>query len=85
MINIDTMIHFFKCSSIINISILTISSLLMMTSDIAYNMHTKLGIWSGSKETHKQIMYRLIGNYKILIIIFNIVPYFALCCCINNG
>jgi len=76
--------QFFKCCSIINISILVISSLLIMTSDLVYNIHTKLGIWEGSKKTHKQSMYSVLGNYKILIIIFNIVPYFALCCCINN-
>ena len=52
-----------------------------MTSDLGYNMHTKFGAWEGSKEAHKQAMYSLIGNYKILIIIFNVVPYFALCCC----
>ena len=79
-----TMIHFFKCCSIINISILVISSLIIMTSDLGYNIHTKLGIWEGSKETHKQLMYSLLGNYKILIIVFNVVPYFALCCCISN-
>ena len=83
--DIPTMIQFFKCSSIINISILIISSLIIMTSDFGYNMHTKLGIWEGSKEAHKQSMYSLIGNYKILVIIFNVVPYFVLCCCINNG
>ena len=83
--DIATMIQFFKCSSIINISILAISSLIIMKSDLGYNMHTKLGIWEGSKEAHKQSMYSLMGNYKILIIIFNVVPYFVLCCCISNG
>ena len=83
--DIATMIQFFKYSSIINISILAISSLIIMKSDLGYNMHTKLGLWEGSKEAHKQSMYSLIGNYKILIIIFNVVPYFVLCCCISNG
>ena len=80
--DIATMIEFFKCCSIINISILLILSILIMTTDIVYNMHTKLGFWEGSKEAHKQSMYSFLGNYKIFIIIFNIVPYFALCCCI---
>lgn len=79
--DIATMTEFFKCCSIINISILVISSVVIMTSDLGYNMHTKFGAWEGSKEAHKQAMYSLIGNYKILIIIFNVVPYFALCCC----
>ena len=76
--DIATMIQFFKCCSIINISILAISSLIIMKSDLGYNMHTKLGIWEGSREAHKQSMYSLLGNYKMLIIIFNVVPYLTL-------
>ena len=74
------MTEFFKWCSIINIIMLAIGSVFIMTSDLAYNVHTKLGVWEGSKEAHKQSMYSLLGNYKILIIIFNVVPYFALCC-----
>ena len=40
------------------------------------------GVWEGSKEAHKQSAYKILGNYKILTIVFNAVPYFALCCCI---
>ena len=80
--DIATMTEFFKCCSIINFSILLIASIIMMTTDFTYNVHTKLGVWEGSKETHKQTMYSLIGNYKMLITIFNVVPYLALCCCI---
>ena len=80
--DIATMTEFFKCCSIINISILVITSLLIMTSDLAYNVHTKLGVWEGSKEIHKQSMYSTLGNYKMLILVFNVIPYFALCCCI---
>ena len=72
--------EFFKYCSIINIFILLMASILMITTDLAYRVHTKLGIWEGSKEAHKQTMYSLLGNYKILIIIFNVVPYFTLCC-----
>ena len=82
--DIATLTDFFKYCTIINVAILLIS-IITMASDFAYNMHTKLGIWEGSKEAHKQSMYSLIGNYKILIIIFNVVPYFVLCCCISNG
>jgi len=79
--DIATMTEFFKYCSIINISILAISAIVLMTSDLAYNVHTKLGVWTGSKEDHKKLVYSIIGNYKILITVFNIVPYFALCCC----
>ena len=73
-----TMIQFFKYCSIINISILIVSSLMIMTSDFVYNIHTKLGAWEGSKEAHKQLMYSWAGNYKIVIIVFNVVPYLVL-------
>ena len=79
--DIATLTEFFKYCTIINFAILLISTI-MMASDFAYNVHTKLGVWEGSKEAHKQLGYSILGNYKILTIIFNAVPYFALCCCI---
>ncbi len=83
--DIATMTEFFKCCSIINFSILLIASIMIiMTKDFTYNVHSKLGVWEGSKEAHKQSTYSILGNYKILIIIFNVVPYFALSCCISN-
>ena len=83
--DIATMTEFFKCCSIINFSILLITfSIIIMAKDFTYNVHSKLGFWEGSKEAHKQSMYSILGNYKIFIIIFNVVPYFALSCCISN-
>ena len=79
--DIATLTEFFKYCTIINFAILLISTI-MMASDFAYNVHTKLGVWEGSKEAHKQLGYSILGNYKILTIIFNAVPYFALCCCL---
>ena len=79
--DITIMTEFFKWCSIINIIILAIGSVVIMTSDLAYNVHTKLGVWEGSKDAYKQTMYLLLGKYKILIFIFNVVPYFALLCC----
>ena len=72
--------EFFKYCSIINFLILAFASLTLWTSDLAYNIHTKLGVWSGSKEEHKKSVYSIMGNYKILIMIFNVVPYFVLSC-----
>ena len=79
--DIATLTEFFKYCTIINVAILLIS-IITMASDFAYNVHTKLGVWEGSKEAHKQSAYKILGNYKILTIVFNAVPYFALCCCI---
>ena len=83
--DIATMTEFFKYCSIINFSILLIVFIMIiMTKDFTYNVHSKLGYWEGSKEAHKQSMFSILGNYKMLIIIFNVVPYFTLCCCISN-
>ena len=79
--DIATLTDFFKYCTIINVAILLIA-IITMASDFAYNVHTKLGVWEGSKEAHKQSGYKILGNYKILTIVFNAVPYFALCCCI---
>ena len=79
--DIATLTDFFKYCTIINVAILLIS-IITVASDFAYNMHTKLGVWEGSKEAHKQSAYKILGNYKILTIVFNAVPYFALSCCI---
>jgi len=79
--DINTLTDFFKYCTIINFAILLIFTITMRT-DLIYNVHTKYGFWKGSKEAHKQLGYSILGNYKILTIIFNAVPYFALCCCI---
>ena len=78
--DITTLTEFLKYCTIINFTFLLISTITMRT-DLIYNVHTKFGIWEGSKEAHKQSGYKIIGNYKILTIVFNAVPYFALCCC----
>ena len=77
--DIATLTEFLKYCTIINFLFLLISTIIMRT-DLIYNVHTKFGIWEGSKEAHKQLGYSILGNYKILIMIFNAVPYFALCC-----
>ena len=77
--DIDMLTEFFKYCTVINAVIILISTL-MSRSDSAYSLHVKSGLWKGSKEAHSQLVYSLLGNYKILIIMLNAVPYFALCC-----
>ena len=77
--DIPSLIIFLKYCTIINFLIFLFSTI-MMKSDLVYNIHTKIGIWEGSKKDHKQLWYSILGNYKVLTIIFNAVPYFVLCC-----
>ena len=77
--NMVTLMEFLKYCTIVNVSFLVISTLILAT-DLIYSLHTKFGLWEGSKEAHKQLCFSILGQYKILIIIFNAVPYFVLCC-----
>jgi len=83
--DIATMTQFFKYCSIINVSMLIITSIIWsLFPDFTYNINNKLFSLGFSKEEHNQIMYKTLGYYKIVIIVFNVVPYFVLCCCISN-
>ena len=74
-----SLIDFFKWCTIINFSILMSWSIIWpFLKDFAYNIHSKYW-FSGTKEEFSQLIYRLFGNYKILIILFNLVPYIAIC------
>jgi len=77
--DLETLTIFFKYCTIINF-ILLLMSTIMLRTHLVYNIHTKFGIWEGSREAHKQLGYSMLGNYKILTIIFNAVPYLVLCC-----
>ncbi len=77
--DIVTLTDFFKYCTIINLLFLLMGVIPLMT-DLVYNIHSKLGFWEGSKEAHKQTAYSILGNFKILWIVFNLVPYIVLCC-----
>ncbi len=73
--------EFFKYCTIINFAFLLVSTIVMRT-DSFYSMHSKWGLWQGSEEAHKQMVYSIMGNFKVLWTVFNLVPYIVLCCCI---
>ncbi len=75
--DIDQVKEFLMWCSIINISLLTISGLMMIClGGLAYRIHSKLfGI---SREAFNVMLYSFLGAYKILVIMFNVVPWIAL-------
>ena len=77
MITIDSVTTFFGWCSVINIALLVASSLLLMVSkEPVAKIHGKL---FGVKQKEVQLTYfQYLGNYKIAIIVFNLVPYIAL-------
>lgn len=77
MIDAELLRDFFMWCTIINVAILLISFLfLSFSGNFVYKMH---GSWFPmSREEFTTSIYRLLGIMKILVIIFNAVPYIAL-------
>lgn len=75
--NMDQLTEFFKWMTIINIGLLLFSTFAVMAlKSLMVNMHTKL---FGVSETQISVaVYAYLGLFKVLIIVFNIVPYIAL-------
>ena len=75
--NIEQLIEFFKWMSIVNIGLLLFSTFAVLTmKSLMVKMHSKL---FGVTETQiSQVVYAYLGIFKVLIIVFNIVPYIAL-------
>ncbi len=75
--NIQTLTTFFMWCTILNVALLLFSSLMCIcVGDWAYRIHSK---WFPiSKETFNVAIYSFLGLYKILIIVFNLIPYIAL-------
>ena len=73
----NDMIVFLGWCSVINISILSLSSLFIFSfKEFVTNIHSKMtGI---DKNQLMDIYVQYLGNYKVLITIFNIVPYISL-------
>lgn len=68
---------FFKWMTLINIGIFLISAVSAMAlKKVMGRLHAK---WFGIDEVRiAELQYAWLGNYKIFIVVFNIVPFFAL-------
>ena len=74
---LDMLTAFFGWMALINIAFLTISSLmLMMMKDWVAELHGRLYGVDAAKVKHT--IYGWLGAYKILLLIFSLVPYIAL-------
>ena len=75
--SMEITIDFFKWCSIINVSIIIVSVLIFsLFSDFSYNNNKKL--FTGDKKEFKKTIYVILLCYKMIVIIFNIVPYIVL-------
>jgi len=68
---------FFGWSALINITILAISTLFIsLFKEPIINIHSKL---LGINASELPVLYfKYLANYKIIILVFNVVPYIAL-------
>jgi len=75
--NLDQLTDLFKWMTIINIGLLSLSSLLIITlKNVMAKYHEKL---FGVKQQHIALMaYAYLGMFKVLTIVFILVPYISL-------
>jgi|TARA_B100000315_G_C14417419_1_gene513887 hypothetical protein len=75
--NIHSLTAFFKWCSIINIALFVLSAILVIgASDFVYS--TQGQMFHLPREAFDVAIYALLGLYKIVILVFNLVPYVAL-------
>ncbi len=74
---IEMLIRFFMWCTILNMGFMLVSFVMVtFMGDIAYRIHTK--VFPMPRETFNVVIYSSIGLYKILVFVFNIVPWIAL-------
>jgi len=75
--DIQTLTAFFMWCTILNVVLLSLSSLMCICAgDWAYRIHSKL--FSISRETFNVMIYSFLALYKLLVIVFILIPYIAL-------
>ena len=75
--DIQTLTTFFMWCTIINGTLLTLwITICMLAPDVVYRTQSK---WFPlSRETFNVVFYSFLGLFKIVFLVFNVVPYVAL-------
>ena len=77
MISLHELTVFLGWCTAINLGILLFSTLMTtLTKSFAANLHSRL--FQLDSASLPKMYFEYLGNYKILIIVFNLVPYLAL-------
>ncbi len=75
--NIEQATEFFKWVTIINVGLFMVNAvLIILMTKLVCKMHGKM--FGVSKENISIVLYSWLGFYKIMILVFNIVPFVAL-------
>ena len=74
---VETLTRFFMWSTILNGALLVLwTTMLILAPDLVYRMQSR---WFPiPRETFNVVIYSFLGLFKIVFIVFNIVPYVAL-------
>ena len=77
MNSVETLREFLGWCSVINIGVLLLSStMVVLMRGWIINIHARM---TGMNEEELPVLYfQILGNYKMLIILLNIVPYIVL-------
>jgi len=74
---IEVLTRFFMWCTILNVGLLVFSFLMVVfAGDFMYRAHSKW--FPMPRETFNVVLYSFIGAYKIVVYVFNIVPWVAL-------
>lgn len=75
--DMHTLTSFFMWCTVINCSLLLVWALLFIVAPgMLYSLQKR---WCPvSRETYDVIMYCFLGAFKIIVLVFNLVPYVAL-------
>ena len=77
MMNLEMLTAFFLWCTVINGGLLILWTVLLAVSpNLLYR--TQRRWFSGSEETFNVVMYSFLGLFKIVFLVFNLVPYLAL-------
>ena len=75
--DIQALTRFFMWCTIINGAMLVLSAIMiMLAQDFVYRKHSKW--FTIPRETFNVAIYSFLGFFKIVFIVFNLVPYVAL-------
>lgn len=75
--DIQTLTSFFMWCTIINMGILTLWTVFcVFTPELVYRLQSRF--FPMPRETFNAIIYAFIGLFKVVILVFNVVPYIAL-------
>jgi len=77
IMGIETLTQFFMWCTIINGAMMVVwAAMCIWAQDWVYRMHSKW--FSIPRETFNVVIYSFLGVFKILFLLFNVVPYVAL-------